>query len=125
VTPAEQVALIYTVFGTVFLAGIGLAFVTTGARFLFYVRYHRPPPRLLNRDVLVKGGYALSFGLIAGIRLLPLEVRTGLNLSQNVAWALITAVPACVSAVTYCYFELAVIPRARLDEHGEIAQVPS
>ena len=128
-TPAEQIAAIYGVGGTVFLAGFLLAVITTGARAIWYLRHRGQPlpalpfrpstddvvaiPRLLVRDVIVKTGLCVSFGLIAAIRFLPPDARMTLT-QGNVAWALVTTIPACIAIVTYDLFELLVIPRARL-----------
>lgn len=106
------VSTIYFIAGVLFLVGLFIGAVSTLARVVFYRANGTKRPRLLTRDVLVYGGLALSFGLIAGVRLLPLEVRLALT-TGNVGWALATSVPAVVAMVVYCYFELAVIERVR------------
>lgn len=125
---AEIVAAIYGVGGTIFLAGFLVAVVTTGARTIWYLRHRGqalPPlpawshvpeyvamPRLLTRDIIVKGGMFISFGLIAALRFLPPEDRVAFT-SGNVAWALLTTLPAVIAICVYDYFEMRVIPRAR------------
>lgn len=108
----EAVAFIYTLAGITFLIGLFVGAVSTLARVVYYRIHGTRRPRLLTRDVLVYGGLALSFGLIAGVRLLPLDVRLALT-TGNVGWALATSVPAVIAVIVYCYFELAVIERAR------------
>lgn len=106
----EAVSLIYVIAGSVFLIGLLLAVVSTGARVIWYMRHDEPRPRLLTRDVLVKGGLCISFGLIAGVRFLPPDQRS-LITTGNVAWALLTSVPAAFAMVVYLYYEIAVIKR--------------
>lgn len=125
---ADIVAVIYGIGGTLFLAGFLVAVVTTGARTLWYLRHRGQPlpplpvwpvtaevvamPRLLTRDIIVKGGMFISFGLIAAIRFLPPETRTHFT-AGNIWWALLTTLPAVIAILVYDYFELRVIPRAR------------
>lgn len=109
----DLVAAIYGLVGTVFLVGLALAVLTTGARVIYYVRYDRPAtPRLLLRDILVMGSLALSFGLIVLVRFLPPDVRTSLTVG-NVVWALITSIPAAFAMLVYCYYELVVVRRLK------------
>lgn len=108
--PTEQIALVYGIGGTVFLAGFLVAVITTGARVIWYIRHHEPRPRLLDRDVVVKSGMFVSFGLIAAIRFLPPDQRAAVT-QGNVGWALITTIPAVVAILTYVAYEIWVIPR--------------
>ncbi len=119
-TNTEFIAAVYILGGSIFLGGFLLAVVTTGARFLWYVRYRHPRPRLLNRDIIVKGGMFTSFGLIAAIRFVPPEQRVTLT-QGNVAWAVATTLPAVVAIVVYCIYELFVIPRDRAEPAVEFA----
>lgn len=127
-TNADLIATIYGIGGTVFLGGFLVAVVTTGARVMWYVRHKGealPPwpgitdpgvvaiPRLLTRDVIVKSGMFISFGMIAALRFLPPETRIAFT-AGNVGWALLTTIPAVVAILTYDYFELRVIPKAKL-----------
>lgn len=128
-SPVEQIQVIYAVGGTVFIAGFLVAFVTTGARFLWYVRHsgHALPPVanrlydpdvvrmpvLLRRDMITKGGMFLSFGLIVLLRFLPQETRIAYT-TGNVPWALITTIPACIAILVYDWYEIFRIPRAKL-----------
>lgn len=105
----ELVAVIYGIFGTVFLGGLFVGAATTLARVLFYRAQGRPRPDLLTRDILVYGGLAISFGIIAAVRFLPLEERQAL--AGNVLWAVVTSIPAAFGVLVYCYYELFVIER--------------
>ena len=107
----ETVALIYALAGSIFIGGLVFAVVLTGARVVYYARNDQPRPRLLTRDIIVKGGMALSFLPIALVRFLPPEARSQLT-TGNVAWALVTAVPAALAILVYLYFEIWVIERA-------------
>lgn len=111
-TDQAIVQLIYTIGGSIFLVALFGGFVRTLARVVYYQRNRAARPRLLNRDVLVIGGLSLSFGLITVVRFLPLETRLALT-TGNVAWALITTVPACIAVLVYLYFEAFVIERPR------------
>lgn len=111
-TNAEIIALVYGVGGTIFLSGFFVAVVTTGARVLWYMRHARPRPRLLNRDIIVKGGMFIGFGLIAALRFLPPEARIAFT-ANNVAWAVITTLGPVIAIVTYDWFEIRVIPRVK------------
>lgn len=108
VTDAETVQLIYTVGGSMFLLALFAGFIRTLARVVYYFRNQAERPRLLNRDVLVIGGLSISFGLITIVRFLPMDVRIALT-TGNVAWALVTTVPAIVAVFVYAYFEYVVI----------------
>ena len=105
----DLVALIYGVFGTVFLGGLFLGAATTFARVLFYRAQGRERPELLTRDILTYGGLAISFGIISAVRLLPLDQRQAL--SGNVLWAVATSIPAALGVLVYCWFEIFVIER--------------
>lgn len=113
------VSVIYTVGGTVFLGGFVIGALTTLARVVYYFLHRVQRPRLLNRDIVVWGGLALSFAQIAAVRFLPLDVRTQLT-AGNVGWALSTTLPAVIAVVTYCYYELWVIERTK-DEGDPLA----
>jgi hypothetical protein len=108
----DAVGVIYLVASLTFLGGILLGWISTLARVVYYARNHVPRPRLLTRDVLVKGGYSVSFTLIALVRLLPAETRAALDLAGNVPWALLTSIPAAFASLVYLYFEWFVIERA-------------
>lgn len=109
-TDQQLVQLVYTVGGSIFLVGLFGGFARTLARVVYYLRHKAERPRLLNRDVLVIGGLSLSFGLITVIRFLPQEARIALT-TGNVAWAVLTTVPAVIAVLVYLYFELWVIER--------------
>jgi hypothetical protein len=108
----EIVQRIYTAGGAVFLLALFAGFARTLARVVYYLRNRNQRPRLLNRDVVVIGGLAISFGLITLIRFLPVETRVSLT-SGNIAWALLTTVPAVVAVLVYAWYEYAIIERPR------------
>jgi hypothetical protein len=112
----DVVNVIYLVAGLAFLGGIVLGWLSTMARVVYYQRNHVQRPRLLTRDVLVKGGYSISFLLITLVRFLPTADRAALDLSGNVWWAILTAIPAAFSSLTYLWYELFVIERSRTAE---------
>lgn len=112
----DVVNVIYLFAGLAFLGGIVLGWLSTLARVVYYYRNNVTRPRLLTRDVLVKGGYSVSFVLIALVRLLPTDQRLALDLSGNVWWAVLTAIPAALSSLVYLWYELFVIERARGNE---------
>lgn len=99
--------------GVIFLGGLVLAVLLTGGRMVYYRTHGRKQPRLLRRDLIVKGSMAVTILLIIGGRIVGLseEVRT------SVEWALITDIPAIVSILTYLYYEIFVIERGR-DSNG-------
>lgn len=109
-TDADTVRTIYLVGGSIFILGLLLSLVTTGGRVLYLVRQKRRRPELLYRDLVVMGGLAASFVLIASVRLLPPELRSAIT-SGNVLWAAATTLPAVVAVLVYLYFELFVIRR--------------
>jgi hypothetical protein len=110
----DLVAMVYGIGGIVFLVGFAIGALTTLARVVYYSIHRIRRPRLLTRDVVVWGGLALSFAQIASVRFLPSDVRT-LFTTGNVVWALTTTIPAVVAVVTYCYFELWVIERTKVE----------
>jgi hypothetical protein len=109
-TDTDVVAAIYTYGGIAFIVLIVVGAITTVARVLFYARNNAPRPRLLTRDVIVIGGLAWSFSLIVAVRFLPSEQRVAFT-TGNIAWALVTTLPALIAATTYVYFELFVVKR--------------
>lgn len=109
-TNPQAVQLIYTILGWVFLLALLAGFSRTAARVLYYARHKGTRPRLLTRDVIVYGGFSITFGLITLVRLLPQDDRVALT-TGNVLWALSTTVPACIAVLTYLYFELFIIER--------------
>lgn len=111
----EIVQRIYAVGGTAIIAGFLLAVTTTGARVLFYLRHGKPRPRLLNRDIVTKGGMAVTIVLITVIRFYPPNVRVALT-AGNIGWALITTGAAVIAIWAYNYYELFVIKRKRPDD---------
>lgn len=111
----EGVSLVYTVGGIVFLVGLFAGFLRTAIRVLFVPPRAYPEgrrPRLLVRDIIVIGGFALSMTAIVLIRFLPLETRLALT-SGNVWWALLTTIPICLSVLVYCWFEFRIIERPK------------
>lgn len=116
----ELVALIYTITGSAFLVGIFVGWAFTLKRVLKYRRKGWAIEPILRRDLIVKGGYTISFGLIVLVRFLPLEIRQALNLSSNVLWALLTSVPAAIGSLTYLYFEVFVIDPGPDPEPAEV-----
>lgn len=109
-TDTQLVQVIYAIGGTIFIVAIFVGAATTLARVLLYARNGKRRPRLLNRDLIVIGGLAWSFGLITALRFLPLEQRVAIT-AGNVAWALVTTIPAVIAAVTYVYAEFFVVRR--------------
>lgn len=109
-TDAQLVQFIYTAGGSVFLLALFTGFARTLARGLYYLRHKKDRPRLLNRDLLWGGGVSISFGLITVIRFLPPDTRIALT-QGNVAWAVLTSVPACIGVLVYAYYEFFVIER--------------
>lgn len=89
--------------------------VSVLARVAFYRAKGYRMPRLLTRDVVFMVGFALSFGLILIVRVLPNDVRTALQLNDNVPWALATDIPAIVAVLVFVRFELFVIERGDPD----------
>lgn len=106
---AALLSTVYLVALVLFVAPLFVGAATTVARVLLYRRERRPRPVLLTRDVIVIGGLALSFTLIAFVRVLGLVpvVR------ESVVWAIATSTPAVVAAFTYAWYELFVIERGR------------
>lgn len=111
-TDQQIVQTIYTIGGSIFLIALFAGFARTVARVIYYLQHKALRPRLLNRDFLVIGGLALSFGLITVVRFLPLEARLALT-TGNVLWALMTTVPACIAVLTYAWYEYRVIERPK------------
>lgn len=85
--------------------------VSVLARYTFYRTRGFRLPRLLTRDVVFMGGFALSFGLVLFARVLPEEVATSLDLRHSLPWALATAIPAVTAVGVFAYFELFVIEK--------------
>lgn len=108
----DAVAVIYVVFGLIFLFGMFAGTARTLARVVYYLRNGTQMPRLLIRDAICWGGFSVSFGLITLIRFLPPEQRIALTLG-NVLWAIATVVPSCIAVFAYLYFEVWVIERAK------------
>ena len=109
----EAVSFVYTVGGIVFLMGLFAGFIRTAVRVITVPPSAYPGgrrPRLLIRDVIVIGGFALTMTAITLIRFLPPEVRVAYT-QGNVWWALLTTIPICVSVLVYCFYEYAVIER--------------
>lgn len=82
-------------------------FLRTFARLLYYVRNRAQRPRLLNRDAVMIGGFATSFGMILFVR----AVGLGPVVRDSVVWAVATSIPALVAVAVYVYYEYAVIER--------------
>lgn len=102
-------ALNVALFGT-FLVGLLLGVVRTGMRLVARLRAHRRLPRLLPRDMVVIGGLALSFLLLAGASALNgLHWINGPALMEQSWWVLLRGAGAVVGAWTYVYFEFFVI----------------
>lgn len=102
--------IVAAIHGAAFVAFFLLLFVgavSTVARIVYYRVNGVARPRLLSRDAVVIGGFAISFGLILVVRLLGI----GPTLRDNVVWALATDVPAICSVLVYTAFELFVIER--------------
>lgn len=98
----------------VFVAFWGLLFIGAGstlARVAYYRQYGYKRPRLLNRDALMIGGFATSFGIILGVRVGRSVGFDTSGLASSVVWTLITSGPAIAAVATYVYFELFVIER--------------
>lgn len=109
----ETVQTIYALGGSAFIALLIGSVLTTGARVLFYLRQGKPRPRLLTRDVLVKGQLLLAFTPIIIVRFLDPDTRAALNLTSNVPWALWTTAFGVSALAVYLYFEIFVIERAK------------
>ncbi len=121
------VDFVYVLGGSIFLVALFAGFGWTLVRFVYYVLFvpRREWPVLLIRDVLSTGGLAFSFGLIAGIRFLPIETRLAIT-TGNVLWALLTTVPAAFGATVYLAFEAFVIrlrPKARPERPSPLEEV--
>lgn len=96
-------AVVFLVFTLLLFAGA----VRTFARLVYYARSNVPRPRLLNRDAVMIGGFALSFGAILFVRALGL----GPVVRDSLAWAVFTAVPALIAVAVYAAYEWFVIER--------------
>lgn len=110
-TEASLVDLVNTVAFVLFWLFLFVAAGTTLARVAYYrvMGYRRP--RLLTRDAVLVGGFALSFGLILFVRTArAFGVDVG-PLGGSLVWSLVTATPAVVALGTYLYFELFVIEK--------------
>lgn len=115
-TEGDAIAIVS---GVEFLAFWILLFVgagTTLARVAYYRANGFRRPKLLTRDAIVLGGFALSFGLVLAARgLRSLGIDTS-GLGGALWWNLLTAVPALAAVAVYVYYELFRIERGEDDE---------
>lgn len=115
-TEADLIAIVS---GIEFLGFWILLFVgagTTLARVAYYRANGFRRPKLLTRDAIVLGGFALSFGLVLaarGLRSLGLDTT---GLATSLWWNLLTAIPALVAVAVYVYYELFRIERGEDDD---------
>lgn len=80
---------------------------TTAGRAIYYRVQRLRRPRLLTRDVVFLGGFAISFGLILVVRLTGI----GVSLKDNVLWAIATDLPGVGALAVYVWYEIFVIER--------------
>ena len=106
------VSAIYLIVGSLFLLFLFIGAVSTIARVIYYRVNGYTRPRLLTRDVIVFGGLAFTFAAITIVRFLPTETRMALT-AGNVAWALVSTLPAVVAIMYYAYVEVFVIERPK------------
>lgn len=115
-TDADLVSFVYLVSAVVFLAFIFVGAASVAARVAYYRAHGYLRPRLLTRDVIDRGGFALSFGMILIGRALNIPGRTELP------WTIATSLPAIIGAATFVYYEVFVIERGRpvTGPHGRL-----
>lgn len=90
-----------------FVAGLVVALGSTLFRILhLWLRGHELP-YLIWRDLVVFGGFALTFVLIACARVFEWDVR------DELWWTAVTAIPSLVAVWTYVVYELFVIGHRR------------
>lgn len=101
--------------------------ISTFARIGYYRAHGYRRPKLLVRDVVVIGGFALSFGLVLVARAASAAGYDTSGLTDNLLWTLATGIPALAAVAVYAYFEIFIIERgvnidqdhsAPMDDHG-------
>lgn len=96
-----------------FFVLLAVGTVSTAARVAYYRVHNEERPRLLIRDLLMIGGFSLSFGAILLVRVLRALGLDVTGLSTNVWWAIGSALPAVIAVAVYAWFELFVIERGQ------------
>lgn len=110
-TDLELVELINRISFVAFWLLLFVGALSTIARVAYYRVHGFRRPRLLVRDALVIGGFAVSFGLILLVRVLRDAGHDVTPLSTALWWALVTSIPAIGAVAVYVWFELFVIER--------------
>jgi hypothetical protein len=108
VTEAQLVSGLNAIVLIVYIGALLLGAAKTAQRVVSYSRRHLRRPRLLTRDLIVFGGHALTFLLVG----LNRAFNWGPTVSGRWWWIVISATPALVGVLTYCWFEFFVIERA-------------
>lgn len=118
-TEAEAVALVSAAEVLAFWVLLFVGAGTTLARVAYYRANGYRRPKLLTRDMIFMGGFALSFGLVLAVRgLRSLGIDTS-GLGQQLWWNLLTGVPALVAVGVYVYYELFRIERGDPDDRDK------
>lgn len=107
----QAVDVIHAVAFSAFWVFLVVGALSVSARVAFYRARGYVRPRLLSRDAIFVAGFALSFGLILLVRVLPVAVVDAVRLRDNILWALLTDAPGVFAVATFVYFELFVIER--------------
>lgn len=115
-TESEAIALVSAIEVLAFWILLFVGAGTTLARVAYYRANGYRRPKLLTRDVIFMGGFALSFGLVLAARgLRSLGIDTS-GLGQQLWWNLLTGLPALAAVAVYVYFELFRIERGDPDD---------
>lgn len=99
--------IVNAVAAILFVLFLFAGFARTSARLVYYLQHRAQRPRLLNRDVVLIGGFAIPTGAILLVRWLGLTAYV----RDNLLWTLGTDIALVGAVGTYAYYEWFVIEK--------------